>query len=180
MDAQRNYDRILEVAAQAFEESGAQASLDDIACRAGVGPGTLYRHFPNRESLLAAALDGSRRELARLADELSDAADAGDALRTWLLALARHMGTFGGLPESVAKSLGDDASPLRDSCTLAETSTAILLARAKDAGVVRVDVTPEDLVVIANSLAWAADKSTRSRDELPRVLDIFVAGLRPA
>ncbi len=177
-DAQRNYDRILEVAADAFAESGAQASLDDIACRAGVGPGTLYRHFPNRESLLAAALDESWKKLHRYAEELADEPDACRALRNWMIALARHMGAYGGLPESVADALRDRQSPLNPSCSLAVHGTGMLIARAKEAGVVRADVSSDDLLVIANSLAWAAEKKGGSLDVVPRLLDIFLAGLR--
>lgn len=177
-DAQRNYDRILEVAADAFAESGAQASLDDIACRAGVGPGTLYRHFPNRECLLAAALEESWTKLHRYAEELDAEPDAGRALRSWMIAVVRHMGAFGGLPESVADALRNTESPLGQSCSLAVDATGALLTRAKEAGVVRADVTSDDLLVIANSLAWAAEKKGRSLDDVPRLLDIFLAGLR--
>lgn len=177
-DAQRNYDRILEVAADAFAESGAHASLDDIACRAGVGPGTLYRHFPNRECLLAAALKESWTNLHHYAEELSAEPDAGRALRSWMIAVARHMGAYGGLPESVADALRNTESPLGQSCSLAIDSTGMLLAKAKEAGVVRADVTSDDLLVIANSLAWTAEKKGRSLDDVPRLLDIFLAGLR--
>ena len=177
-DAQRNYDRILEVAGEVFAEAGVQASLDDIACRAGVGPGTLYRHFPNRECLLAAALADSWQELLRFSERLGDEPDAAVALRSWLIELARHVGVYGGLPESVARALRDRESPLGLSCDRAASSTSRLLARAQDAGVVRTDVTADDLLVIASSLAWAVDKSGRSQADVPRLLDIFIAGLR--
>jgi AcrR family transcriptional regulator len=177
-DAQRNRDRILEVATEVFAESGTQASLDDIACRAGVGPGTLYRHFPNRECLLAAALDESWQGLERYAVKLSAEPDAGMALRTWLIEVTNHMGVYGGLPDSVAQALKDQGSPLSASCSLVGHSTGQLLARAQEAGAVRADVTTDDLLVIASSLAWATDKNGRSRDDIPRLLDIFLAGLR--
>jgi len=177
-DAQRNYDRILEVAGEVFAEAGVQASLDDIACRAGVGPGTLYRHFPNRDCLLAAALDGSWLELKRVSERLGDEPDAATALRTWLIELARHVGVYGGLPDSVARALQDRESPLGVSCQGATASTAALLARAQEAGAVRADVTADDLTVIVSSLAWAADKNGRSQADVPRLLDIFLAGLR--
>lgn len=177
-DAQRNHDRILEVAAEAFTESGAQASLDDIACRAGVGPGTLYRHFPNRECLLAAALDESWQSLHAYSEKLITATDAGLALRSWLIELSKRMGLYGGLPDSMAEALRDERSPLAPSCSLAAESTALLLARAQEAGAVRTDVTSDDLLAIANSVAWASEKAGRAPDEVPRLLDIFLAGLR--
>lgn len=177
-DAQRNYDRILEVASEMFTQSGTQASLDDIACQAGVGPGTLYRHFPNRDCLLAAALDESWNGLARTSDDLMTATDAGLALRTWLIEISQHMGVYGGLPDSVAKAFGDDESPLAPRCSLLGQSTSDLLARAQEGGAVRKDVAADDLLTIANSLAWASDKNGRSREDIARLLDIFLAGLR--
>jgi AcrR family transcriptional regulator len=75
-DAQRNYDRIVQIACEAFSENGVHTSLDDIAKRAGVGAGTLYRHFPNRDCLLAAALVESRQSLDQIAEELLARDDA--------------------------------------------------------------------------------------------------------
>jgi AcrR family transcriptional regulator len=146
-DAQRNHDRIVEVAKLAFAENGTQASLDDIACRAQVGPGTLYRHFPTRESLLAAALDESWRDLDGLAKQLGQADDPLDALRQWILAVANHMNTYGGLPDSVAQALKDNHSPLGISCSLVDRETESLLSRARQQASIRADVDAQDLLV---------------------------------
>ena len=86
-DAQRNYDRIVEVASDAFAERGVLTSLDDIACRAGVGPGTLYRHFPTRDGLIAAALGDSLGRLEALSTRLTASDDPAAALDEWMLAL---------------------------------------------------------------------------------------------
>jgi AcrR family transcriptional regulator len=177
-DAQRNYDRIVEVAKEAFSEAGTQASLDDIACRAGVGPGTLYRHFPNRDCLLAVTLDESRHDLARLSAELAGADDSVDALRHWILAVANHLNTYGGLPDSVAHAFNDLQSPLGASCSLVETETAMLLARAREDASIRGDVTADDLVSLAGSLAWVAESRNGSPGDVAKLLDIFFAGLR--
>ncbi|HEV7183383.1 MAG TPA: TetR/AcrR family transcriptional regulator [Leifsonia sp.] len=177
-DAQRNYDKIVQIACEAFTENGVHTSLDDIAKRAGVGAGTLYRHFPNRDCLLAAALVESRQGLDQKAEELLARADAGEALNEWLIELARHLSSYDGLPDSVAEAVNDASSPLIAPCSMMKDATAQLLVRAKDAGAVRADVRSDDLFVLASSLAWAANKSGYSRDDLRRVLNVFIAGLR--
>ncbi|MFF1635006.1 TetR/AcrR family transcriptional regulator [Leifsonia sp. NPDC058248] len=177
-DAQRNYDKIVQVACEAFTENGVHTSLDDIAKRAGVGAGTLYRHFPNRDCLLAAALVESRQGLDQRAEELLTREDAGEALDEWLIDLARHLSSYDGLPDSVAEAVNDQSSPLTAPCGMMKDATAALLSRAQDAGAVRADVKSDDLFVFASSLAWAANKSGYTRDDLRRVLNLFVAGLR--
>ena len=177
-DAQRNYDKIVQVACEAFTENGVHTSLDDIAKRAGVGAGTLYRHFPNRDCLLAAALVESRQGLDQRAEELLARDDAGEALDDWLIELARHLSSYDGLPDSVAEAVNDQSSPLTAPCGMMKDATAALLSRAQDAGAVRADVESDDLFVFASSLAWAANKSGYTRDDLRRVLNLFVAGLR--
>jgi AcrR family transcriptional regulator len=176
-DAQRNYDKIVQIACEAFSEHGVQTSLDDIAKKAGVGAGTLYRHFPNRDCLLAAALVESRQGLDQKAEELLARDDAGEALNDWLIELARHLSSYDGLPDSVAEAVNDRSSPLTAPCGMMKDSTAMLLARAQKAGAVRDDVKSDDLFVFASSLAWAANKSGYSRDDLRRVLNLFIAGL---
>lgn len=184
-DARRNYDAIVKVAGEAFSEHGTQASLDDIACRAGVGPGTLYRHFPNRDCLLEAALVESRLEINQLADELLDEDDPGAALDTWMLALARHANTWDGLPDSIAQSINNEKSPLGASCSSLVDATGRLLDRAREQGAVSADVSARDLFVMAGSLAWAAsrphgsgDGRSEASDDLPRLLELLMRGLR--
>jgi AcrR family transcriptional regulator len=179
-DARRNYEAIVRVAAEAFAEHGTHASLDDIACRAGVGPGTLYRHFPNRDCLLEAALVDSRHQLKALGQRLLDADDAGAALDEWMLALARHANTWDGLADSIAQSLDNEKSPLGTSCGALLEATGRLLDRAKAQGAVTADASARELFVMAGSLAWAADRAARGsgEDELPRLLALLMRGLR--
>jgi AcrR family transcriptional regulator len=179
-DARRNYEAIVRVAGEAFAEHGTHASLDDIACRAGVGPGTLYRHFPNRDCLLEAALVESRYELQDLGGRLLDADDAGAALDEWMLALARHSGMWHGLADSIAMSLSNEKSPLGASCGTLVDATGRLLDRAKEQRAVTADASARDLFVMAGSLAWAADRAARGsgEDELPRLLALLMRGIR--
>ena len=182
-DARRNYEAIVRVAGEAFAEHGTQASLDDIACRAGVGPGTLYRHFPNRDCLLEAALVDARLEINAFGEQLEARADAGEALDEWMLALARHANTWDGLPDSIAQSLNNEKSPLGASCARLVDATGRLLDRAREQGAVTADVSARDLFVMAGSLAWAAarprgDAAGEASDELPRLLALLMRGLR--
>jgi AcrR family transcriptional regulator len=184
-DARRNYEAIVQVAAEAFAEHGTQTSLDDIASRAGVGPGTLYRHFPNRDCLLEAALVDSRHQLLALGERLLDADDADPALDEWMFALARHAGTWDGLADSIAQSLNNEKSPLGASCGAVITATEKLLERATALGSVTADASARELFIMAGSLAWAADRAARgngkgasAEDELPRLLALLMRGLR--
>jgi len=177
-DAQRNYDKIVKVAAEAFAERGTGASLDDIACRAGVGPGTLYRHFPTRDALLAAALRGALDELGETARRLLAEPDAGAALDEWMIELARHLRTYGGLPESIAAALQDPDSLLGTRCQPMRSGTKQLLERAKAAGAVRADVQASDLNALIGSLAWAAEQRGDSDAALLRLLRLVTDGLR--
>ncbi|BCJ36730.1 hypothetical protein Athai_42330 [Actinocatenispora thailandica] len=95
-DARRNYERLLAVAREAITERGAEVSLDDIARRAHVGPGTLYRHFPNRDALLGAVLADWAEELRRQGDDLVADPDPAGALDRWLRLLLGHLGTYRG------------------------------------------------------------------------------------
>ncbi|MCL2514599.1 MAG: TetR/AcrR family transcriptional regulator [Microbacteriaceae bacterium] len=179
-DAQRNYDKIVKVAAEAFAEKGTGASLDDIACRAGVGPGTLYRHFPTRDALLAAALHDSLGELADAARRLSVEADAGAALDEWILVMARHLRTYAGLPDSIGAAFagGEADSPLRTTCMPMQSGTRELVRRAKEAGVIRADVEASDVAALIGSIAWAAERRNDSDETLVRLVRVVSEGLR--
>lgn len=178
-DARRNYDTLVKVAGEVFAERGAQASLDEIACRAGVGPGTLYRHFPNRDALLAAVLRESGQEIARRAEECLAEPDPVRAISVWLLSLTRHCSRFTGLPDAIGASLCDERSPLGTTCHQLTDTTARLLGRGQDAGRIRGEVTTEDLTAVASALAWTADQQRRDPASLRRILDVFMAGLTP-
>jgi AcrR family transcriptional regulator len=177
-DAQRNYDAIVAAAGLAFAESGTQASLDDIAVRAGVGNATLYRHFPTRDSLLVAALRVKLAELAALAGQFEAASDPSAALREWFFHLATHLRTWRGLPDSIAQALSDEDSPLQTACQPLRESTDVLLARAQGAGGARTGLDPADVFLIVSAIAWAADVRGDADDDLRRLLDLVLTGLR--
>lgn len=177
-DARRNYETIVRVAAEAFAENGTQASLDDIACRAGVGPGTLYRHFPNRDCLLAAALHDNQAELLEFARELEAAENPSAAFDDWLYALALHFNTYGGLADSMAHALREKDSPLRKSCVPLQSTTGLLLQRLQADGHASREASSEDVFTLVASLAWAADCRGDSKADLRRMLALVSAGIR--
>ena len=176
-DAQRNRDAIVAAAGQAFAEGGTQASLDDIAVRAGVGNATLYRHFPTRDSLLVAALHLRLAELDEIANRLAEVGDLDTALREWFFAAADHLRTWSGLPDSVVQALRSDDSPLTDACQPLRATTGTFVDRAKAAGLFRPQLRAADVFTIVAALAWAADKRGDTDDDLRRMIDTVLRGM---
>jgi AcrR family transcriptional regulator len=178
-DARRNYERLLSTARAAFAEHGADASLNDIAQRAGVGPGTLYRHFPTREALLAALLQEGFEALNTTARELLGSTSPDEALLTWLHAFIAHVTTYRGLSASVIGVLRDETSDLYNACHEMRTSGAELLDRAKRAGKVRATVNDDDMLALANAIAWVSERLPDDDQRINRMLAMLHEGLRP-
>lgn len=176
-DARRNYERLVEQAEIAFAEFGVDASLDEIARRAGVASGTLYRHFPTRLDLVETVLAGQIAELVELGHRLSEAEDEFDALADWLRAAIRHGLTYRGLSAAVLNSALDRERGLvsRWHAEMFDAGAA-LLDRAREAGVVVAEVDAADVLKMIGAIAWAAqDDSTRA----DRLLALLLNGLRP-
>lgn len=138
-DARRNYEKILAAAREAFLEGGEATSLEEIARRAGVGIGTLYRHFPNRQALLEALYAGEVEELSRSAAEL-DGEDPWEALSRWFERFIAYLATKRALAEELMNYMDKDA-PLFKACRASMFAAGEpLLKRAQEAGAVRPDV----------------------------------------
>ncbi|SHN13125.1 TetR/AcrR family transcriptional regulator [Streptomyces yunnanensis] len=177
-DARRNYDRLVATARVAFQEQGADASLDDIAKRAGVGSGTLYRHFPHRDALLAAVIGDSIDALHARSRELLATDDPAAALEAWMRATITHAGTYRGLAATLMSSMYDEGSPLHSSCKRAHAAGAELLKRAQESDRVRPEVDAADLFRLITAVAWAAEQSPESEDTAERLLPLVFDGLR--
>jgi AcrR family transcriptional regulator len=176
-DARRNYDRLLAAGEEAFTEHGPDASLEDIARRAGVGIGTLYRHFPNRQALLEAAYLERVEALSALADGLKDAPSTVDALVTWLRGLGEHIIRYRGLKGLlVAESYAGSAlSTVHD--TLRE-SAGMLLQRAQAEGVVRSDLTVGELLRLTHGLLLVAELTADDADgQVDRLISLMLTGI---
>ena len=176
-DARRNYQRLVTVATAAFAEHGAEASLDDIARRAGVGSGTLYRHFPTRQALLEAVYREQVELVCAEGRELLASSPPGEALAAWLRSLLAYAVSKRGL---VSLMGGMDKRPeLISSCraALLETGEA-LLARAQESGAVRPDASVSDLVRLVSAIASATERAPDDASQADRLLALVMDGLR--
>jgi AcrR family transcriptional regulator len=174
-DARRNRENLLTVAREVLDEQGTTASLRDVARRAGVGIGTLYRHFPTREALLEAVLREGLEGLRAAADEALAAPAPGEALAEWLHRFSDRSGSCRGLPGSVLAALNDENSELHATSTAMVQAATRLLARAQEAGQVRDDVQAEDLFAAAAAIGWVAEHAGPERAE--RILRLLNNGL---
>jgi AcrR family transcriptional regulator len=176
-DAQRNYDLLVARAAEAFAERGADdVSLEEIARRAGVGIGTLYRHFPTRQSLLEAVFRDQVDVLARQAEELREAPPA-SALEQWLRVMLAFGRTKRSLNASLLSTLGKE-SPAYSLCSqLLRDNTARLVEQAQEAGVARRDIQPADVMRLVHGLIMADNAAPGDEGQAERMLSLVVAGL---
>lgn len=157
-DARKNYDHILATAREVVTEAGADASLRDIARRAGVGLGTLYRHFPRREVLLEALLRSSFDALAIRAGELQASAAPGQALTAWLAEAVDVAHRYRGAIDAMVAAIADPDSALHASCHAMRAAGTSLLTRAQDKGEARPDIDGTDLFGLLGALAWMRDQ----------------------
>jgi len=165
-DAKKNYDHLLDVARVVVAEQGADASLRDIARRAGVGLGTLYRHFPTREALLEALLRTSFDELTAHAAELGTSSAPQDALLTWLRDCVAFSQTYHGVTTMMMAAIEEPESALHESCVSMKAAGTQLLTRAQEAGVARPDLDGIELFAFIAALAWLGDQpATAARAE---------------
>jgi AcrR family transcriptional regulator len=178
VDAKRNYDLLISAAEAEFAEQGADASLDSIAKRAGVGIGTLYRHFPTRDDLIAKVLHAGTLAITALGRELLDDPDPADALQRWLRELVDQTTSFRGLTAALANGyVKSDDTQLCASCVHIEKAGAALLERAQAAGEIRPDAEMKELILTAHSAAWIAEQ-TKDPKAVDRLLGILFDGLR--
>jgi AcrR family transcriptional regulator len=178
-DARRNYERLLAEARVSFAAHGTDASLEDVARRAGVGIGTLYRHFPNRQSLMSAVFEDAVSELLTRSRELLTAPQPCAALVTWLREMVTHASEYRGLARALMAVTYDDTSALaRCSGPIREAGGALLL-RAQEAGDVRGDVEIGDLLQLTHAIALAAEGNPGDPELADRLLTLTLRGLKP-
>jgi AcrR family transcriptional regulator len=176
-DGTRNRTRVLSVAALVFATEGTDASLREIARRADIGIGTLYRHFPNRDALIYALVQEEFERLRAEAEVLTDAEDPRQALLDWLIDFAGASRLYPGLPQSVIAAIGDPESELHAAAAAAHVTSAKLLARAQTSGVVRTDVRIEELLALVVGIAWAHEQTPSTKNLTSRLLTLAFEGL---
>ena len=177
-DAQRNRERVLEVAKQEFTRSGANASLEEIAKKAGVGPGTLYRHFPTREELLVAVYRSEMEKLAAAERTLADTLPPVEALRAWLLLFVDAVETKQIIAPVLNSLVGNPKKVFEASYGQMHEALRALVKRAIKSGDIRKDLDPIDLlraIVGVANVSASPDWQQSAR----RLVDILIAGARP-
>jgi AcrR family transcriptional regulator len=176
-DSIRNRERLLEAATQIFSAGGPQASLEAVARQAGVGIGTLYRHFPTREALFEAVYRHEVEHLANLAEQLArDNENPVEALRKWLQANVRLVAAKKGMIEALQLAAHGSSELKAYSFDQLTKAIGLLLERAVVAGKVRADVSPEDLLRTLFGIFYSQGTSDWQPSAL-RLVDIFVDGL---
>jgi AcrR family transcriptional regulator len=173
-DARRNYDKVVAAAREAFAERGVSTSLEEIARRADVGIGTLYRNFPNRQSLLEAVYVDEVEQVARTAGEL-DGLEPWEALSGWLHRVVGYLVTKHALVAEMLDYMGRDA-PLFTACraTLFDAGQP-LLDRAQQAGIVRPDVQLSEIIMLVGGIAKIPAGDPQ---QIERMVEIALDGLR--
>jgi AcrR family transcriptional regulator len=177
-DAQRNRERILEAAKEAFTRSGANTSLDDIAKQSGVGPGTLYRHFPTREALLEAVYRTEVEKLAAAEPKFTQAMSPIEALRAWMLLFVDYIAAKHIIAPALNTLLGGASKLYEGTRPQIQGAIEALVKRAIKSGDMRKDLDPFDLLralVGVSNVASGPDWKQSAR----RLVDILITGSRP-
>jgi AcrR family transcriptional regulator len=177
-DAQRNRERILEVAKKAFTQSGANVSLDDVARQAGIGPGTLYRHFPTREALLEAVYRTEVEKLAAAEHKFAAELSPIEALRAWMLLCVEFIAAKHLIAPALNTLLGDPSKLFETSGAQVKGAIQALVDRGIQSGDLRPDLVPLDLLralVGVSNVAFGPDWAQSAR----RLVQILILGSRP-
>ncbi|MFI5612246.1 TetR/AcrR family transcriptional regulator [Amycolatopsis sp. NPDC051903] len=175
-DAKRNYDRIVATAKDAFAEHGVDVPLDDIAKRAGVGAGTLYRHFPTREKLVEAVYRDEIDQLASRAAVLTDELPPFEALEAWLGEQVEYVIERHGLAAALKASIDSGSETFVWCQTRLRSACGDLVSRAQSAGSLRPDITGIDVLRLGHGLGTAAKNA--SDDDKARLMKVMLDGLR--
>jgi AcrR family transcriptional regulator len=176
-DAQRNRDRLLATAVRAFSQDGPDVTLEAIAKDAGVGIGTLYRHFPTREALVEAAYRNELAKLCDAADELVEIMPPDEATRIWMDRFVDYMTTKRGMAEALRAVIASGGNPYAQSRDSLIAAVTTLLSAAADAGTVRSDIEPGDVLASLSGVSLATSEPEQ-REQGRRMLDLLMDGLR--
>lgn len=176
-DARNNHARILAAATVVLNRDGASSTLSSIAEEAGVGIGTLYRHFPNRGRLVEAVYRTRVVSLCDAATELlADSASPHDALRAWVMRFVAMLGDNRDIPEALKPALTDESGFRQETSRLLADTVQSLLDAGRLAGDVRSDVVPIDVLRMVTGIAYVSPQP----EDRTRPIDIMMDGLRPA
>jgi AcrR family transcriptional regulator len=176
-DAERNRQQLLETAKAIFEAKGSAASLEEIAREAGLGIGTLYRHFPTRDDLVEAVYRNETEQLAGSAGRFADTMPPVDALRAWMRLFVDHLATKQNMAEALNSLVGGTSTLYAASADLVVGSMKLLVERAVAAGEIRLDMEPLDLLrALAGVMTVGSGPDAKSNAW--RLVDVLIAGIR--
>jgi AcrR family transcriptional regulator len=176
-DARRNREKLLAAAAEAFASAGVNASLEEIARQAGVGVGTLYRHFPSREALVAATYRHEVEQLCDSVGELQETLAPDAALRAWMDGFVRYTATKRGMGEALQAVMASDSALYADAYARLVAALDSLIDAAAAVGAIRPDARGED-VLRALAAIWMIREGPNREEQARRVLDLLMDGLR--
>ncbi|RYP86712.1 TetR/AcrR family transcriptional regulator [Nocardioides guangzhouensis] len=177
-DAKRNYDRIVEVAREVFREQGYDASLDLVAKRAGVGPGTLYRHFPTRENLIDAIMQSWVDRVDEAADKaLAQEGPPRDLLLHWFEEYVALISLHKGGPAKITSAMDDPASPIRTKCEVLKTAGDRVLDWLRAEGALREGVEVTQVARLVGGVATVADQGDLDPATVRPLLEVVADGL---
>ena len=177
-DARRNYDKVLAAARQAFTEHGSTASLDDIAKRAGVGPGTLYRHFPTRDALLDALMRDWVERIRRDSREVIESGEPAEvALAIWFTKFVGHVGLYRGAAAKFVSAMDDETSPIYRKCQILSAANNEVIAYAAAQGALRDGVDGREVMRLVSGVAAVVDQASMSSGEAEPMLAIILRGI---
>jgi AcrR family transcriptional regulator len=180
-DARRNYDKIIETARQLFRERGAACTLDEIAKRAGVGPGTLYRHFPTRDDLIDAVMrDWADRVQADAHAVIEAGRPARETLTTWFSRFLDNVGIYNGAAAKVMSAMDDPSSPIYRKCQVLVEANRQVLESETVRPALREGVDDRQVVRLVSGVSVAVDQAGLSPEQAEPMLRIVLDGvLRP-
>ncbi|GAA1871154.1 TetR/AcrR family transcriptional regulator [Pseudonocardia ailaonensis] len=176
-DARRNRDRLVEVAVEAFSRPDGDVTLEAIAKAAGVGIGTLYRHFPTREALVEAAY---RSEVARLCDAVPGLLESyapDKAMRIWMDRFVDYMTAKRGMADTLRAIVASGGNPFAETKARMREAAGSLVSAGAEAGTLRGDVDPQDVIAALVGVTLSAG-GPEQRDQAGRLLDLIMDGLR--
>lgn len=176
-DARRNRERLLSAAAEVFAESGEDATMEAVAARAGLGIGTLYRNFPNREALLVATFQHEVNALCAAAEDLLDSKSPDEALREWIERFAAYAATKRGMGSALQMALASDVPMYTDLRMRILDALRLLIDAGAAAGTLRADVDAEDAMRVISSI-WYVPAGPEWRQQIGNMLNLIIDGLR--
>lgn len=177
-DARRNRDLLIAAAREVFKERGSDGSLDEIAKRAGVGPGTLYRHFPTRDDLIDALMrDWAVQVDADSAEVIASDLDARAALTAWFERFCDSIGIYRGAAAKFVSAMDDESSPIYGKCQVLAGANEKVIAHVAELGALRAGIDARQVMRLVSGVASVADESGMDAAQARPMLDIIIQGI---